>query len=183
MTAPIFDSHCHAWERWPYQPAVPDKHERGTTAQLIFEMVTNGVSEALVVCAAIDENADNLEYVADACKRYPDRLHMVADLDCVWSDTYHTPGSVKRLAALADRYALVGVAHYLDDRNDGWLLSEDAEAVFALASELGLIISLGADPGWLLRSEHGRVAPSRRSGSVQQSRRHLGHSGGRARNR
>lgn len=144
----IFDGHCHAWRRWPYQPPVPDELHRGTSEQLIFEMDANGVMQALVVCAAIDNNADNLEYVADACRRHPDRLQMVADLDCVWSDTYHVPGSAARLAALCDRYTLAGFTHYLGDRNDGWLTSDEADAVFRLASERGLIVSLGADPGW-----------------------------------
>jgi L-fuconolactonase len=144
----IFDCHCHAWARWPYQPPVPDERARATVEQLIFEMDVNGVAQALVVCAAIDNNADNLDYVDEACRRHPGRLQMVADLDCTWSDTYHVPGGAARLEALCDRYPLVGLTHYLGDDNDGWLAGDDADAVFALAGERGLIISLGAAPAW-----------------------------------
>ena len=70
----------------------------GQLEQLIFEMDANGIGQALVVCASINENPDNLDYVADACRRYPEPSAMVADLDCVWSETYHAPGSAARLA-------------------------------------------------------------------------------------
>jgi L-fuconolactonase len=145
----VIDCHCHAWRRWPYDPAGPDEHTRATADQLIFEMDVHGVTRALVVCAALQRNADNLDYVADACVRHPGRLLMVADLDCPWSDTYHAPGSAARLERLCDRYTLAGVTHYLGDRNDGWLAGEEADAVFAVASRRGLIVCLGAGPGWL----------------------------------
>jgi len=144
----ILDCHSHAWRRWPYEPRVPDEHQRATSDQLIFEMDAHGVAQALVVCASIERNPDNLEYVAAACRLHPDRLRMVADLDCPWSATYHAAGSAGRLAALCDRYTLAGFAHYLGDRNDGWLISDGADAVFKLASERKLIISLGAGPDW-----------------------------------
>src|SRR5271165_3058120 len=134
--------------RWPYQPSVPDELSRATADQLIFEMDANGVAQAAIVCASIDKNGDNLEYVADACRRHRDRLQMVADLDCIWSDTYHVPGSAARLSALYDRYPLAGLTHYLGNSNDGWLRTDEADAVFALASERGLIVHLGADPCW-----------------------------------
>ncbi len=60
----ILDSHCHAWRRWPYPPLVPDEDSRGTIDQLLYEMDTNGIEQALVVCAAIEDNPDNVEYVA-----------------------------------------------------------------------------------------------------------------------
>ena len=34
----IFDGHCHAWENWPYQPAVPDPQSRARAEQLLYEM-------------------------------------------------------------------------------------------------------------------------------------------------
>ena len=74
--SPIVDSHCHAWRRWPYLPLVPDEDERGTIDQLLYEMDTNGVEEALVVCAAIAGNPDNTEYVASARERHPGRFHV-----------------------------------------------------------------------------------------------------------
>ncbi len=144
----IVDSHCHAWRRWPYAPLVPDEDGRGTIDQLLYEMDTNGVEEAFVVCAAIDGNADNIEYVASARDRHPARIHVVADLDCPWSTTYHAPGSADRLRALDDRYGLAGFTHYVQDRNDGWLREHDAEELFTAAAERQLVLSLAAGPAW-----------------------------------
>jgi L-fuconolactonase len=144
----LLDSHCHAWRRWPYAPLVPDEDSRGTIDQLLYEMDQHGVEQAAVVCAAIENNADNLDYVDFACKRHPGRLHMIADLDCLWSDTYHAPGGADRLRALAERYSLVGFTHYAAERNDGWLLSEDADAVFAFAAERRMIVSLSVTTDW-----------------------------------
>jgi predicted TIM-barrel fold metal-dependent hydrolase len=145
---PILDCHTHCWRRWPYAP-VPDAATRATAEQLLYEMDAGGVAEALVVSASIDDaNADNLDYVAAMCGRRPDRLHLIAELDCAWASTYHTPGSADRLRDLAERHRLAGVAHYLAEDNDGWLLGDDADALFALAAERRLIISLGAAPSW-----------------------------------
>jgi predicted TIM-barrel fold metal-dependent hydrolase len=144
----ILDSHCHAWSRWPYLPAVPDEHERGTVDQLLYEMDVHGVEQAVVVSAAIDHNPDNVEYVARARERHPGRLHVVADLDCTWSATYHVPGSADRLRALDDRYTLAGIAHYVEDANDGWLCSDEADALFTAAAERRLFVGLAATPTW-----------------------------------
>jgi L-fuconolactonase len=144
----ILDSHCHAWQRWPYLPPVPDEQSRGTADQLLYELDANGVEQALVVCAAIEKNPDNIEYVASARARHPTRLRLVADLDCTWSTTYHTPGSAGRLRELDDRYRLTGFAHYLAEENDGWLRSDEADGLFAAAAERHLIVSLGASTNW-----------------------------------
>jgi L-fuconolactonase len=144
----ILDSHCHAWRRWPYLPAVPDETSRGTADQLLYELDANGVEQALVVCAAIDKNPDNIEYVASARHRHPARLRLVADLDCTWSSTYHAPGSAGRLRELDDRYNLTGFAHYLAEENDGWLRSDEADELFAAAAARHLIVSLGATTDW-----------------------------------
>jgi L-fuconolactonase len=144
----ILDSHTHAWRRWPYAPQVPDQESRGTIEQLLYELDLHGVQQALVVCAAIDHNPDNVEYVAAARDRDPGRLHLVADLDCHWSATYHAPGSAERLRLLDDRYRLTGFTHYLADENDGWLQTDEADGVFELAAERGLIVSLGGSPVW-----------------------------------
>lgn len=156
MTAPapapqgaaILDSHSHAWRLWPYPPAVPDEDARGTVEQLLYEMDANGVAQALVVCAAIGANPDNTAYVAHARERHPGRLHVVGDLDCTWSSTYHQPGSADRLRELDDRYGLTGITHYLDKHNDGWLLSDQAEALFSAAAQRRLLVSLAARPSW-----------------------------------
>ncbi len=148
----ILDCHCHAWQRWPYLPPVPDEDTRGAVELLLFEMEQHHVEQAMVVCAAIDHNADNVEYVFRARERargeLKGRLHVVADLDCTWHDTYHTPGAPERLRALADQHELAGFTHYLGEHNDGWLRGEEADAVFALAAERRLIVSLGAPPQW-----------------------------------
>jgi predicted TIM-barrel fold metal-dependent hydrolase len=144
----IVDSHCHAWRLWPYPPLVPDEASRGTIEQLIYEMDVHGVQEAAVVCAGIENNRDNLEYVSFARDRYRGRLHILADLDCTWDSTYHTPGSADRLRKLDDRYGLLGFTHYVAEDNDGWLASEEADAVFAVAAERDLVVSLAASPAW-----------------------------------
>jgi predicted TIM-barrel fold metal-dependent hydrolase len=144
----ILDSHCHAWRTWPYPPLVPDEASRGSIEQLIYEMDRHGVSQAAVVCAAIENNPANVEYVSFARARYPRRLHVIADLDCTWHDSYHQAGSADRLRALNDRYEIAGFTHYAGDVNDGWLASDAADALFAAASELNLLVSLAAGPRW-----------------------------------
>ena len=148
MGASILDAHCHAWHRWPYSPPVPDEFGKATIDQLVYEMDANGVSQALVVCASIENNADNVEYVASASERHHGRFHVLADLDCSWTSTYHTPGSADRLRALDDRYRLVGFTHYLDVANDGWLRSDEAEGLFRTAGERHMVASLAAGPAW-----------------------------------
>lgn len=143
MAVPIIDAHCHAWRRWPYQPPVPDPESRGVVEQLVFEMDAAGVDQAAIVCARIEHNPDNNEYVAECVRRYPDRLHQLADVDCSWTDTYHTAGAAERLAAAADHYPLAGFTHYVRRDDDGaWFLSEEGLAFFQVAAEQRLIASL-----------------------------------------
>jgi predicted TIM-barrel fold metal-dependent hydrolase len=144
---PTIDSHCHAWRRWPYQPAVPDPAGRGLVEQLLFEMDAAGVERAAVVCARIPHNPDNNDYVAECVARYPGRLHQLADVDCSWTDTYHTPGAAARLAQAADRYPLAGFTHYVRGDDDGeWFLSEDGLAFFRVAEQRRLLASLALPP-------------------------------------
>jgi predicted TIM-barrel fold metal-dependent hydrolase len=144
----ILDCHCHAWHRWPYLPAVPDEDTRGAVELLLYEMDQHGVEQAVVVCAAIDHNANNIDYVSRAGEAHPRRLHVVADLDCTWHDTYHAPGAAHRLRTLDDEHELVGFTHYAAEHNDGWLRSDEAAAVFAVAEERCLIVSFGGPPVW-----------------------------------
>jgi predicted TIM-barrel fold metal-dependent hydrolase len=111
-------------------------------------MDNNGVSQALVVCAAIDLNPDNITYAAAGRARHPGRFQVLADLDCPWSVTYHSKGAAERLRILAERYELAGFTHYLKEVNDGWLLSEEAEALFSLAGERRFLASLAIGPAW-----------------------------------
>lgn len=143
----IIDSHCHAWRTWPYQPPVPDPESRGTVEQLLFEMDQHGVDAATVVCARIDHNPDNNDYVAQAVRRYPDRLFQLADVDCSWTDTYHTPGAADRLAAAVSTYGLVGFTHYIKADDDGaWYLGDEGTAFLARAAELRQIASFSIPP-------------------------------------
>ncbi len=146
MSLTIFDGHCHAWERWPYEPPVPDPEERGRVEQLLFEMDRNGVDQALIVCAEIDHNPHNNRYVAKAVERYPQRLLQVADLDSFWSPTYHLPGATERLQALAEAMPIVGFTHYLAPEEDGWLTANEADALFAEASRRRLLASISCHP-------------------------------------
>ena len=92
----IIDSHTHAWEYWPYEPPVPDHNSRGRVEQLLWEMDRNGVDKAVLVCARIEHNPHNNDYVAEQIRAYPDRLVQFADVDCSWSAEYHTPGAAER---------------------------------------------------------------------------------------
>ena len=85
----IIDSHCHAWETWPYSSDVPDPESRGVVEQLLYEMDLNDVNEAVIVSAQIRHNPENNAYGAAQVEAYPDRLHQFVDLDSFWSQTYH----------------------------------------------------------------------------------------------
>ena len=143
----IVDSHCHAWRRWPYQPPVPDFESRGLVEQLLFEMDAAGVDQAAVVCARIEHNPDDNDYVAECVRRYPGRLHQIADVDCSWTATYHTPGAADRLRETADRYQPAGFTHYVKGDDDGnWYLSDEGQAFFRVAEERRLIASIALVP-------------------------------------
>jgi predicted TIM-barrel fold metal-dependent hydrolase len=138
----IVDSHCHAWRYWPYQPPVPDPESRGTVEQLLWEMDRNGVDRAAVVCARIDHNPDDNDYVAAGVHRHPDRLYQIADVDCSWSETYHTPGAAERLERAVEQYRLRGFTHYVRGDDDGaWFLSDDGLAFLEKAAELRQLAS------------------------------------------
>ncbi len=143
----IVDSHCHAWPRWPYQPPVPDDEHRGRIEQLLHEMDQTGVEQAVVICAQIDRNPDNNEYVAEQVQRYAPRIHQFADVDSFWSPSYQQPGAAERLATIADRWPIKGFTHYLADADDGsWFYSEEGSAFFRAAAGRKLIASIACHP-------------------------------------
>jgi L-fuconolactonase len=151
----IFDSHCHAWRAWPYDAAVPDADHRGSIESLLYEMDEHGVERAMVVCARIGDdvgpawsNDDNNAYVDAAVRRFPDRLSMVADVDCSWRPEYHTAGAAARLQEAVDRYDLVGFTHYVRLPEDGWFDSDDGRAFFDVAAANHLLASIAAAPAW-----------------------------------
>src|SRR5216684_610687 len=139
----IVDAHCHAWRYWPYEPPVPDPFSRPAVEQLLFEMDQCGVQEAVLVAARIDHNPDNNDYVAYCVRRFPDRLYQFADVDCMWTSTYHTPGAADRLAEAVRTFALRGFTHYVDADDDGaWFLSDDGQAFLSTAARLNQIVSI-----------------------------------------
>ena len=143
----IIDSHCHAWERWPYEPPVPDFHGKGRFEQLLNEMDLNGVDQAFLVCAGIEHNPHNNEYIARMSSLYSGRIRQVADVDCSWSETYHTPGAADRLRQAAERWSLQAFTHYMKPDDDGsWLYGEEGLAFFGAAVEMGLIASIACSP-------------------------------------
>jgi predicted TIM-barrel fold metal-dependent hydrolase len=139
----IIDAHCHAWRYWPYQPPVPDPTSRGIVEQLLFEMDQHGIERAAIVCARIDHNPDNNDYVAECVARYPDRLYQLADVDCSWMPTYHTTGAAERLKESVARYGHRGFTHYVRADDDGsWFLSEDGLRFFTTAQEFHQLVSI-----------------------------------------
>lgn len=143
----IVDSHCHAWRAWPYQPPVPDPASRGRVEQLLWEMDQNGVDRAVVICARIEHNPDNNDFVAGAGRRHPDRLYQFADVDCRWSETYHQPGAADRLATAVRQYGLRGFTHYVDLADDGsWYALDEGMAFFQMAADLKQVASLSIPP-------------------------------------
>jgi predicted TIM-barrel fold metal-dependent hydrolase len=143
----IIDSHSHAWEFWPYEPVVPDNTSRGLAEMMLWEMDRNGVDQAVLVCARIEHNPGNNDYVRDVVKRHGNRFIQFADVDCSWSDTYHTPGAAKRLRDAVERYELKGFTHYLKSDME-WFSSDEGLAFFETAAELKLIASLALGPQW-----------------------------------
>jgi predicted TIM-barrel fold metal-dependent hydrolase len=143
----IVDSHTHAWARWPYEPEVPDEATKGLVEHLIHEMDQNGVAEAVIVSARIEKNPENNAYGAAAVRRYPTRLHQFADVDCIWSPEYHTPGATGRLRDAAETLPIKGFTHYVGDP-DGWFATEDGRSFFRLAAERKLIASIAMGPAW-----------------------------------
>jgi L-fuconolactonase len=152
----MFDAHCHAWQHWPYDTAVPDPETRGSIESLLYEMDTHGVERAAVVCARIGggrggdgfANAGNNEYVASFAARHPDRITAWVDVDCSWTDEYHTDGALERLIRETGREGVTGFTHYFRQGNDGWLGGEQAGEFFAHAAERGLVASLAMGAEW-----------------------------------
>ena len=139
----IVDSHCHAWRYWPYSPEVPDPESRPSVEQLLFEMDQCGVEEAVLVAARIEHNPDNNDYIADCVRRFPERLYQFADVDCMWTPTYHVPGAAERLAEAVRTYNLRGFTHYVDADDDGtWFFSDDGQAFLSTAARLNQIVSI-----------------------------------------
>lgn len=143
----IIDSHCHAWDYWPYTPTVPDPKSRGTAEQLINQMDLYGIDQATIVSAQIDHNPSNNEYVAEAVKKYRGRLHQFADIDSVWSATYHKPGAAKRMEEAIKKFNPKGFTHYLPEEDDaGWFNTRKGIDFLRVASEAGLIFSVASHP-------------------------------------
>ncbi len=143
LRAVIVDSHCHAWRYWPYEPPVPDAESRPLVEQLLFEMDQSGVDEAVLVAARIEHNPDNNAYVAECVRRFPGRLYQFADLDCMWTPTYHTAGAASRLAEAVRVYGLRGFTHYVSEEDDGsWFLAGEGQAFLETAARLNQIVSI-----------------------------------------
>ena len=143
----IIDSHTHAWEYWPYEPPVPDHNSRGRAEQLLWEMDRHGVDKAVLVCARIEHNPHNNDYVAEQVRVHPNRLVQFADVDCSWSEEYHTRGAAERLKAAAAQYQLKGYTHYVKSDTE-WFGSADGLAFFSATADLNLIASLALGPQW-----------------------------------
>lgn len=144
----IIDSHSHGWPTWPYDPKVPDPNSRGRLEQLLWEMDRVGVDQAVVVCAGLPGNRGNNEYVARFAARHRKRLHVFADVDSLWTRTYHMDGAAERLSRVARRLHLRGFTHYLRDVVDGWFEGRAGREFLEVAESLHLVVSLSASPVW-----------------------------------
>jgi len=141
----IIDSHCHAWQLWPYQPAVSDSTSRSSIEQLLNTMVKHEVDQALVVCANISLNPLNNEYIFEQAKKFPQRLVQLADVDSYWSDTYHSNGADLRLQNTIDQFELRGFTHYIAPNDSaGWLQSQEGLKFFAVAAANNQLVSIAA---------------------------------------
>jgi predicted TIM-barrel fold metal-dependent hydrolase len=109
-------------------------------------MDLHGVDRALIVCAQIERNPENNAYIAGCVSRYPSRLHQLADVDSIWSETHNQPGAAGRLRQAAERWPIAGFTHYLGQEDGSWLYSEGGLAFFGVAAELGLIASIACRP-------------------------------------
>ena len=101
----------------------------------------------MLVCARIEHNPHNNDYVAEQICAYPDRLVQFADVDCSWSAEYHTPGAAERLKAASAKYQLKGYTHYVKSDTE-WFASEEGLAFFSATADLNLIASLALGPQW-----------------------------------
>ena len=149
-TVPVVElpGHTHVWATWPYRPGVPDPQTRGSVENLLHEMDASGVDHAVVVSTEIDGAAGNNDHGASVVAQHPGRFSQLVDLDSHFGPDYHRPGSADRLRAVVDRYAPVGVSHYLAAEDDGWLGSTGGDAFLAVAEEAGVVVNLAARPVW-----------------------------------
>ena len=139
----IIDAHCHAWQQWPYQPAVPDAASRASAGRLLWEMDQAGVAQAVLIAADIDHNPDNNVFTDASAQASSGRLLAFPAVDCRWQARHHTSGADARLRLVAQQFNPVGFTHYLhEDRDPGWLVSPDGLAFFAAADTLRLVVSL-----------------------------------------
>lgn len=142
----IFDAHVHAWERWPW-PAQND----GRAERLLAEMDRVGIAQAVVVCASLNGNDANTEYVAAASLAAPGRLIAFADIDSRWSRHHRQHGIGERVDAAVERWGVKGISHYLDEDDDGeWLAGSLGVALADGLDRHGLVLSIAALPRHML---------------------------------
>ena len=143
----IIDSHCHAWKIWPYLPEVPDPENHGSIELLLNKITLNNVNLATIVCAEIFNNFDNNVYVYDKIRNYPDKFLQLADIDSMWSKTYHTKGATNRLENALKKYNILGFTHYVAEEDDAsWFNSSEGLDFFKFANDNKLIASLAIKP-------------------------------------
>ena len=143
----IVDAHCHAWERWPYQPEPADLR-RGAVENLLIEMDQSGVERAVIICAAIGGNPDSNLYACEAAARSNGRLVAFVDADSRWLPTHRSEGAAERLERLVERFRPRGITHYMHEEGDAsWLHSIDGAAFLRVAEAHGLVLSLACGPG------------------------------------
>jgi L-fuconolactonase len=141
-----FDSHAHAWRRWPYRPRVPDPDTRGSGDALLHEMQRNNIAGAVVVGAAIDANRRNNNYLLTLQQRWPEQILAFPDHDSYWTESTGA-SPAHSLESLLAKYPFSGISLYLSDDEDGSrLLDRKRSAAFRIAGSRRMILSLGMRP-------------------------------------
>ena len=150
----IIDSHCHAWDYWPYQDKnnhepnqipVPYPHNWGNIDQLVYEMKKNNVDYATIVSAQIWKNPENNIYIKNSLKKYKN-LFQFFDFDSYWSDSYQSRNADKRLSKICHNNKLIGITQYLGGDDAKWLYSKEGEKLFDLIANEKLIVSFSCSP-------------------------------------
>ncbi len=138
----IVDAHVHAWEKWPWKP-----EKDGSAQRLLDELDRAGVARAIVICAGLNGNDANNEYVVAQSADAEGRLIAFADIDSRWSAHHGQPGIGRRVEDAVEQWGIRGVSHYLrEDEDADWLAGPLGIDLAESLSRCGIVLSIAALP-------------------------------------